>query len=183
MPAPMVLAVTAKTSHISRTDLGALAMNSSTVLELSSMTLGSVGVKVGAQEGPVLAAGLPDVPGEPDLVHDGNGHLQKKAELTGRSDKLAVYVHRQLGLGDEGSFDAYFVDEGGERAVVSQDDLCASVVDVGAEGAGLGAASGNLLFFKEQDVSVPHAVGGGEAGEATAHYYNVEEGIWGVGHD
>ena len=45
---------------------------------------------------------------------------------------------------------------------------------------------GNLLLFQEEDVTVPHAVGGGKAGEATTYDYEVEEGVggvWSIRHD
>ena len=141
--------------------------------------LGVGGIEVCAEEGLVFASGLPDVPGEPDLVPQRNGHFEQKPELTGGRYELAVYVHGQLGLGDEGSLDANLIDEGGKGAVVSQDDLGTGVVDVGAEGAGLGAAAGDLLFFEEKNVAVTQSVGGGKTGEAASHNDHIQEGVGG----
>ena len=112
------------------------------------MTLGSVGSKSAFKRDLYLRRVFQMCHANFILSRKRYGHLEKEPVFVGGCDELAIHVEGKLGLGDKGALDSYLIDERGQGARIPENDLGASVVDVGAQGARLGPAAGNLLLFQ-----------------------------------
>ena len=155
-------------------------MNSATVFEFSSMTLGSVGSKSAPRRDLYLRRVFQMCQANQTLSHRGMGILSRSPSSLEDATSLPFMYMGSLDFAIRvrlTPISSTRVARGRRHPGQPGHRRCRRR----PEGAGLGAAAGDLLLFQEEDVAVTQSVGGCKTGEATADYYNVEEGVGGGG--